>query len=140
MDTSGDPFAPYFYLHLPFIYDLGVMVPFTYLETKFLTAVNVAPSLVTPNVWGILMAFQIVSNLSKRTREGREALKQIKVRKDHMKVLAERMATQVRVQQEEVKGLKKSLEEAHNAFEGMMERVSQLTDDTVGPLFITLRR
>lgn len=60
MDTSGDPFAPYFYLHLPFIYDLGVMVPFTYLETECLTAVNVAPSLVTPIIWGILMAFQIV--------------------------------------------------------------------------------
>lgn len=72
-----------------------------------------------------------VSNLSKRTREGREDLKQIKVRRDHMKVLAEGMAKQARIQQEKVDGLKKSLEEAHRTFEGMMERVSQLTDDTV---------
>lgn len=60
MNTSDDLFALYFYLHLPVIYELGVLVPFTSFETKFLTVVNVAPSQVTPNVWGILRAFQIV--------------------------------------------------------------------------------
>lgn len=50
MDTSSDFCSLYFYLHLPVMYDLGVLVPFTYFEIEFLTTVNVALSQVTPNV------------------------------------------------------------------------------------------
>ncbi|CAI8584292.1 unnamed protein product [Vicia faba] len=60
MDTSDDPSALYFYMHLPIIYDLGVMVPFTFFEIEFLTGINVTPSQITPNVWGILRAFQMI--------------------------------------------------------------------------------
>lgn len=60
MDTSGDPSSLYFYLHLSVIYDLGVIVPFSSLETRFLTTINVAPPQVTPNVWIILRALQII--------------------------------------------------------------------------------
>lgn len=58
MDTSDDLSALYFYLHLPVIYDLGVVVPFTSFETGFLFAINVGPSQVIPNVWGILGPFR----------------------------------------------------------------------------------
>lgn len=60
MDTSSDPYALYFYLHLPIIYDLGVLVPFSSFETKFLITANVAPSQITLNVWSILRVFQII--------------------------------------------------------------------------------
>lgn len=43
MDTYEDPYVLYFYLHIPIVYDLGVLVPFTSFETKFLTTVNMAP-------------------------------------------------------------------------------------------------
>ncbi|KAI5398761.1 hypothetical protein KIW84_064223 [Lathyrus oleraceus] len=60
MDTSDDLFILYFYLHLPTIYDLGVMVSFTTFETEFLTALNVAPSRITLNVWEIPKDFHIM--------------------------------------------------------------------------------
>ncbi|KAI5383945.1 hypothetical protein KIW84_071070 [Lathyrus oleraceus] len=60
MNTFGDSSDIYFYLHLPVIYDLGVLVPFTFFEIELLTIVNVAPFQVTPNVLGILRVFQIV--------------------------------------------------------------------------------
>lgn len=49
--------ALYFYTHLPIIYDMGVLVHFTSIKIEFLTAVNVAPYQITPNIWGILKAF-----------------------------------------------------------------------------------
>lgn len=70
-----------------------------------------------------------VYNLNKRTGYGEVVLKQMKVRREDMKVLVEGVVAHARVQQEEVKGLKKSLEETHNALEGMKEKVSQLTND-----------
>lgn len=72
-----------------------------------------------------------VSNLNKRTRDGGVALKKMKVRRVDMKVLIEGVVTQMHVQQADVHGLKKLLEETHSALEGMKERVSQLTDDVV---------
>lgn len=53
-DTFRDPTN--LYLHLIVIYDLGVLIPFTYFETKFFTIINEAPYQITPNVWGILRA------------------------------------------------------------------------------------
>lgn len=50
MDTYGNPFSLYFHLHFPIIYNLGVLIHFSYFEMEFLTTVNVAPSYVTPNV------------------------------------------------------------------------------------------
>lgn len=44
MDTSSDPSALYFYLHLLIFYDLGVLFPFSSFETRFFTTVNVSPS------------------------------------------------------------------------------------------------
>lgn len=60
MDTSSMSFSPYFYIHLPIIYKLRVLIPFTSFKVEFLTATNVAHSRVTLNVCGILRAFQIV--------------------------------------------------------------------------------
>ncbi|KAI5415962.1 hypothetical protein KIW84_041121 [Lathyrus oleraceus] len=60
MDTSKDPSALYLYLHLPVVYYLGVLVPFTSFKIELLTVVNVAPSQVNQNAWGILKAFQIM--------------------------------------------------------------------------------
>lgn len=60
MDTSDDLSALYFYLHFPIIYDLGVLVPLTSFKMEFLIVINVAPSQITPNVWGIVRAFHIV--------------------------------------------------------------------------------
>lgn len=56
-------------------------------------------------------------------------LQQMKVMRDDMKVLAEGVVAHAHVQQDEVKGLKKSLEETHKALEGMKENVSQLPND-----------
>lgn len=44
MDTSGELFAPHFYIHLPVIYELRVLISFTSFETGFLTDANVTPS------------------------------------------------------------------------------------------------
>lgn len=60
MNTVGDPSSPYFYLHLPVIHELEVLVPFTLFEVDFLIPVNVAPSHITPNVWSILTDFHII--------------------------------------------------------------------------------
>ncbi|CAI8612141.1 unnamed protein product [Vicia faba] len=60
MYISDDLTTLYFYLYLPVIYGLGVLVPFTSFVMDILTAVNVTPSQVTPNIWVILRAFQIV--------------------------------------------------------------------------------
>lgn len=54
MDTSEDLSSLYFYLHLPIVYDLRVLIPFTSFEIEFVTDVNMATSQITPNVWGIL--------------------------------------------------------------------------------------
>lgn len=43
VDTSGEPFAHYFYIHLPIFYELRVLIPFTYFKTYFLVTVNVSP-------------------------------------------------------------------------------------------------
>lgn len=72
-----------------------------------------------------------VTNMNKRTREGGVALKQIKLRRDDLKVLAKEGVAQTHVQQEKVGGLKKSLEESHRALESMEEWVSQLKNDVV---------
>lgn len=50
----------YFYLHLPVIRELWVFIPFTPFETGFLANANVAPSQTTPNIWSIIVAFEIV--------------------------------------------------------------------------------
>lgn len=65
-----------------------------------------------------------VSNMNKRTRKGRVVLKQVKVRRDDMKVITKGLVAHACVQQVEVDGLKKSLEEAQSALEGMKVRVT----------------
>lgn len=60
MDTSNDPFVPYFYIHYLVIYELRVMIPLKTFKIVFLTPPNFALSHVTPNAWGILRAFEIV--------------------------------------------------------------------------------
>lgn len=57
MNTSSDPSAFNFYLHLPIIYNLGILDPFSSFETQLLITANVPPSQVTSNVWSILMDF-----------------------------------------------------------------------------------
>lgn len=42
---------PYFYFHLPVIYYLRVLIPFTLFEVKFLATKNVDVSYITPNVF-----------------------------------------------------------------------------------------
>lgn len=71
----------------------------------------------------------VVTNMNKCTQEGGETLKQIEIRTDDTKVLPEGVAAQAHIQQEEVKGLKKLLEEAQSALEIMKECISQLADD-----------
>lgn len=60
MDTFGDPSTPYFYLHLPVINELRVLVPFTTFKVGFLATINVAPSQITTNIWSMLRDFEIV--------------------------------------------------------------------------------
>lgn len=60
MTITGDSSAPYFYLNLPIIYQFGVLISFTPFEADFLATINVAPYQITPNVWSILRAFQII--------------------------------------------------------------------------------
>ncbi|KAI5442031.1 hypothetical protein KIW84_011192 [Lathyrus oleraceus] len=48
--TMSGSFDPYFYLHLPIIHELGLLIPFTPFESDFLTTINVVPSQVMPNV------------------------------------------------------------------------------------------
>lgn len=50
--------------------------------------------------------------MNKRTRKGKVVLKQVKVRRDDMKVITKGLVAHARVQQVGVEGLKKSLEEA----------------------------
>lgn len=60
MVVLNDSPTPYFYLHLPIIHDLGVLMPFMSCETEFLASTNVAPSHVMFNVQGIVKAFKII--------------------------------------------------------------------------------
>lgn len=61
MDTSKDTSGLHFFLYIHiFFYDLGVLVCFTSFKTEFLTAIEVDPSKITPNSYGILRASQIV--------------------------------------------------------------------------------
>lgn len=76
------------------------------------------------------MQFRKLS-LNKRTREGGVALKQMKVKRDDLKVLAEGVSTQVCIQQTKVRSLRKLLEDAQNALKIKKERDFQLTDDIV---------
>lgn len=57
MDTSGDPYALYFYIHLPIIYALRVLVLFSSFKTEFLTAVNAASHKLIQIFGGILRYF-----------------------------------------------------------------------------------
>lgn len=57
----GGSSAPYSYLHIPFIHELGVLIPFTPFRTYFLETVNVSPSHLMPNMCSILKAFGIIS-------------------------------------------------------------------------------
>ncbi|KAI5441883.1 hypothetical protein KIW84_011080 [Lathyrus oleraceus] len=59
MVVRDDSLIPYFYLHLPVIYYLGVLIPFRIFEDELLTTTNVAPSEITSNVWSIIRAFKI---------------------------------------------------------------------------------
>lgn len=60
MATAGGLCAPYFYLRLLVIFELGVMIPFKPFEVDFLATINVAPSKTTPNMWTILRDFKII--------------------------------------------------------------------------------
>lgn len=44
-----DLILPYFYFHLPVIYDLEVLIPFTLFMVEFLVTANVALYEITPN-------------------------------------------------------------------------------------------
>lgn len=50
MNTFGDPSTPYFYTHLPIIYELMVLIPLTSFEIELLNSSNIAPSQITLNV------------------------------------------------------------------------------------------
>lgn len=50
MDNFGGLSAPYFYLHLPAIHELGILIPFVPFEAYFLATTNFAPSQITTNV------------------------------------------------------------------------------------------
>ncbi|KAI5404316.1 hypothetical protein KIW84_051463 [Lathyrus oleraceus] len=76
------------------------------------------------------MQFGILS-MNKRTWKGGVTLKQMKVRRDNLKVLAEIVATHERFRQAEVKGLRKLLVEAQSSLKSTKERVSQLMDDVI---------
>lgn len=56
MATTCGSSTPYFYLHLPVIYELGILIPFTPFEVDFLVTINVTPSHITSNVWSFLRA------------------------------------------------------------------------------------
>lgn len=60
MDTSDNTYARYFYLHLPIIHELKVLVPFNYFEIELFATSNVSLSHITPKVWSMLRVFQIV--------------------------------------------------------------------------------
>lgn len=60
MVVADDSLIRYFYFHFPVICDLGVLINFTLFEVEFLTIVNVAPSEIMPNVWGIIRAFEML--------------------------------------------------------------------------------
>lgn len=53
---DGSP-TPYFYLYVSIIHDLRVLISFMSFKAEFLTTDNVAPSQITPNVWGIIRVF-----------------------------------------------------------------------------------
>lgn len=59
VDTSGESSPPCFYVLLPIIHELRVLILFTSFKTYFFNVINVAPSQITHNVWVILRAFQI---------------------------------------------------------------------------------
>lgn len=42
MDTSSELFVPYFYLLMPIIYKLRVLVPSTYFEVDYFITINVS--------------------------------------------------------------------------------------------------
>lgn len=44
MDSSGNPSASYFYLHLPIIKKLRGLIPFTYFEIDLLVTISDTPS------------------------------------------------------------------------------------------------
>lgn len=50
---------PYFYLHIHVIHSLRVLIPFMSFEVEFIAIMNVSPYQVTPNVWSVIMAFEI---------------------------------------------------------------------------------
>lgn len=64
MATLGDSFTPYFYLNLHVIHELGVLIPFTPFEANFLETASVSIFQITPNVWSIIRAFEIICYLS----------------------------------------------------------------------------
>ncbi|KAI5408326.1 hypothetical protein KIW84_054233 [Lathyrus oleraceus] len=143
MDTFGDPYALYFYLHLPIIHDFGVLISFSYFEIEFLIAANVAPPQVTPNVWSILKAFQIIyCNLgvspSIRVILYFYRMKLLLILKCFCLLESNILKAQDREDKNGVDiylakadGFKKLLEEVQSTLEITNEWVSQLTDDTV---------
>lgn len=60
METMGGSSTSYFYLHLPVIHELGVMIPFTPFKSYFLTNANDTLSQITSNIWSIIRAFKII--------------------------------------------------------------------------------
>lgn len=52
---------PYFYLHLPIINDLGVLIPFMLFKAEFLAITSIPRSQITHNVWSVIREFKIIS-------------------------------------------------------------------------------
>lgn len=50
----------YFYLHLPVIHDLGVLIPFTLFKAEFLEISNVSTYQVTSNIKGFVRVLKII--------------------------------------------------------------------------------
>lgn len=57
MPLVGGSLVLSLYSHLPFIFDLGVLIPFNSLRPK--SYQHFSPSEITPHIWSIIRAFEI---------------------------------------------------------------------------------
>lgn len=60
MITLHDSPIPYFYMHLPDVQDLRVLISFTLFETQILANYNFTPSNILLNILGIIKVFEII--------------------------------------------------------------------------------
>lgn len=60
MASKSSLFALYFYFHLLVIHEFRVLIPLTHFKSNFKVTANVFPSQITPNVWIIFWAFEII--------------------------------------------------------------------------------